>query len=82
MTPEKRELLKKIAGSAEVWRRRCNGQPQEGILMSRRQLLAILSISNAVATGAGGLITWRADGRVFTAEPVRDEAATPGPTTA
>jgi len=75
MTPDKRELLTTIAGSAEMWRRRCNGKPMQGIPVSSRQLLSILSISDAVATGAGGLVTWRANGCVFTAEPVLDGAA-------
>lgn len=61
--------------TAEKYRRRCNGKPAEGILVGRAELRAVLAVSAAVTLGPGGVITWRANGRGFSAEPVRDEPA-------
>lgn len=66
-------LLDRITGTAEKWRRRCNGQPTEGILIHTAGLRAVLASSDNVTVGAGGVITWWAGGREFTAEPVLDE---------
>lgn len=59
--------------SAEKYRRRCNGKPAEGILIGGAELRTVLAFSAAVALGPGGVISWRANGRGFTAEPVQDE---------
>lgn len=68
-------LLDQITSTSEKWKRRCNGQPEEGMLVDRATLRAVLATSAAVTVGAGGVVSWRADGRGFTAEPVRDEPA-------
>jgi hypothetical protein len=67
-------MLDRITGIAEKWRRRCNGQPSEGMPVGRIELRRVLSTSAAVAAGPNGVITWRANGRSFTAEPVGDDA--------
>ena len=67
------EMLDRIS-TAETWLRRCNEQPPEGKPISRQGLRVVLATSSAVATRADGVITWRLDGRTFTAEPVRDDA--------
>lgn len=67
--------LDQITGTAEKWRRRCGGQPAEGILIDAAGLRVVLAASAAVSVGPGGVITWRANGREFTAEPVLDEPA-------
>lgn len=61
--------------TAEKYRRRCNEQPVEGILVGRAELRAVLASSAAVTLGPGGVISWRANGRGFTAVPVRDGPA-------
>lgn len=66
-------LLDQITGTAEKWRRRCNGQPAEGILIDAAGLRVVLAASAAVTVGPGGVISWRADGNAFTAELVRDK---------
>jgi hypothetical protein len=66
-------VLDEITAVAEKWLRRCNGQPAEGILIDRATLRAVLAASAAVRVGPGGVVSWRSDGRGFTAEPVRDE---------
>jgi hypothetical protein len=67
-------LLDRIAGTAEKWRRRCNGMPTEGILIDAAGLRAVLASSADVAAGTDGAITWRSNGRRFTAEPVLNES--------
>lgn len=69
------DYLDQITGIAEKWRRRCEGQPRGGILVGHAELRVILAMSDAVAASSFGVITWRADGREFTAEPVRDETS-------
>lgn len=68
-------MLDEITGVAEKWLRRCNGLPKEGKPTSRRELRVVLAMSDAVAANSDNVITWRANGRTFTAEPVRDEPA-------
>ena len=68
-------MLDEITGVAEHWLRRCNGLPEEGKPTSRRELRVVLAMSDAVAANSDGVITWRANGRKFTAKPVRDELA-------
>lgn len=67
------EHLNQITSVAEKWRRRCEGKPHEGVLTDRAGLRVILAMSDAVTASSFGIITWHADGREFTAEPVRDE---------
>lgn len=69
------EYLDQITGIAEKWRRRCEGQPRGGILVGHAELRVILAMSDTVTASSFGVITWRADGREFTAEPVQDELA-------
>lgn len=57
--------------SAEQWVRRCNGQPAEGIRMSRRGLLVVLGTSHGIRADAGGIIIWSSTAGQFTAEPVQ-----------
>jgi len=61
--------------TAEKYRRRCNGYPAEGILVGRADLRAVLATIAAVILGPGGVISWRVNGRGFTAEPVLDQPA-------
>ena len=68
-------MLDRITSVAEHWLRRCNKQPPEGMPIDRRGLRIILAMSDAVAARPDDVITWRANGREFTAEPVRDEPA-------
>lgn len=68
------EMVKKITDIAEKWLRRCNKQPPQGMPTTRFELRLMLMMSEAVAADSTGEITWRVDGRTFTAEPVRDEA--------
>lgn len=75
MTRHDPEMLDRITGIAQHWLRRCNKQPPQGMPISRRELRVMLAMSAAVAARADGVITWRANGREFTAEPVRDEPA-------
>ena len=75
MNPDKREMLDEITGVAEKWLRRCNRLPREGKLTDAATLRLVLAMSDAVAANSDGVITWRANGREFTAEPVRDEPA-------
>lgn len=56
--------------AAEMWTRRCNGQPIEGVLVSRRGLLVVLQTSHHVRADALGVITWIGTAGQFTAEPV------------
>lgn len=56
--------------SSEEWVRRCNGQPAEGIRMSRRGLLVVLGTSHHVRADSTGVITWSSTAGQFTAEPV------------
>ena len=67
------DMLKRITGVAEKWLRRCNRQPPEGKLTDAATLRLILAMSDAVAANSDNVITWRANGRTFTAEPVPDE---------
>lgn len=75
MTRHDPAMLDRITGVAEHWLRRCNKLPVEGKPISRQGLRAVLAMSAAVAARSDGVITWRVDGRVFTAEPVLDEPA-------
>lgn len=75
MTRHDPEMLDRITSTAEHWLRRCNKQPAEGKPIDRQGLRVVLAMSEAVAARADGEITWRSDGRTFTAEPIRDEPA-------
>ena len=66
--------LERITGTAEKWRRRCNGQPADGLLTDAATLRVMLASNADVNARSDGVITWRADGREFTAEPVQDDA--------
>lgn len=68
------EMVNKITSVAERWLRRCNRQPPQGMPTNRFELRLMLMMSQAVAANSNGKIRWRANGRDFTAEPVRDEA--------
>jgi len=70
------DMVKKITSIAEKWLRKCNGQPPKGMPTTRFELRLMLMMSSAVVANSDGRITWRADGREFTAEPVRNEAPT------
>lgn len=59
---------------AERWIRRCNGQPEDGIPISRQGLLIVLGTSRNIRADEASTITWTAAGREFTAEPVRVDA--------
>lgn len=67
------EVLAQVTCGAEKYLRRCNGLPPEGILTDAAGLRVVLATSAAVTIGAGGVITWRHEGRMFTAHPVLDE---------
>lgn len=75
MTRHDPATLDRITGIAEKWRRRCNGQPADGLLTDAATLRAILPSSGSVKARANGVISWSVEGREFTAEPVRDEPA-------
>lgn len=66
------ETLNEITAVAEKWLRRCNGFPDEGILIGRAGLRVIVSMGESVAADSHGAITWWVNKRKFTAEPVRD----------
>lgn len=74
MTRHDPAVLDRITGVSEQWLRKCNNQPPEGKPIGRRELRVVLAMSAAVAARADGVITWRSNGRTFTAEPVRDDA--------
>ncbi len=63
------EWLDEITAPAEKWRRRCNGHPVEGILITARSLRVVLVESTNVSVDEG-VISWTKDGRQFSAEPV------------
>jgi hypothetical protein len=56
--------------NAERWTRRCNGQPAEGIPISRRGLLVVLGTSRNVQADGTGTITWSSGTGDFSAEPI------------
>jgi hypothetical protein len=66
--------LDQISGIAEKWRRRCNGLPEEGILIKGESLRVILAVCPQVTAYDDGSITWRGPSGVFSAEPVRDHS--------
>jgi hypothetical protein len=72
MTRPDPALLDQIV-TAEKYRRRCNGQPSEGILITAATLRVVLAAIAGVMVKPDGVIAWREDGREFTAEPVKEE---------
>jgi hypothetical protein len=67
------EWLDEITAPAEKWRRRCNGYPAEGILITARSLRVVLVERVGVSVNDEGVISWTdGSGRQFTAAPVRD----------
>lgn len=68
------EWLDEITSRAEKWRRRCNGCPIEGILVTARSLRVVLASSANVSADANRVITWTdGSGQRFSAAPVYDE---------
>lgn len=70
------QFLDDITAPAETWLRRCNNQPPEGWLVSRKALRDVLAFSTTsnVSANDNGVITWFGEAGEFTAEPVRDHA--------
>lgn len=71
--------LRQATAGTEKWLRRCNGQPADGIPVTRADLLTVLAASTDVRIDERGVISWAAPrilttrDRRFTAEPVRDD---------
>lgn len=71
--------LDEVTSVAETWLRRCNNKPAQGKIVSRNNLRAVLATSTNVTVDKNDVIAWTAAGQPFTAEPVRDEPASPDP---
>lgn len=69
------EWLDEITGIAEKWLRRCNGLPEEGILIKAAGLRVILAACTQVTAYDDGSIAWRGPSGLFSAEPVREQPA-------
>lgn len=65
--------LDEVTSVAEMWLRRCNSKPAQGMVVGRNTLRAVLANSTDVTVDQNGVIAWIAAGMPFTAEPVRDE---------
>lgn len=67
------QYLDDITATAETWLRRCNDQPPEGWLVSRKALRDVLAFSTTsnVSADEKGVISWLGEAGKFSAEPVR-----------
>lgn len=67
--------LDQFTAAADLWLRRCNNRPADGVPVSRTELRAVLGVSAGVHLDKQGRIAWISEGRAFTAEPVKEESA-------
>lgn len=72
------EYLYRITGAAEKWLRQCNDQPEDGYLVSAKDLRVVLATTSSdVRAGSNGVIVWTGPAGIFTAKPVRDDSEAP-----
>jgi len=64
------DALDRVMDPTQRWRRRCNGHPEEGILVGRAELRVVLAASISVSVCSDGTLAWSAPSGRFTAEPV------------